>query len=62
VIDFLAMGGYATYVWSAYGITLAVMIISAWSARKRRLDAIERARLSKAHEQPRRQPTVRQVE
>ncbi|ANP77170.1 heme exporter protein CcmD [Vibrio sp. 10N.222.51.C8] len=25
--DFLAMGGYASYVWSAFGITFLAMII-----------------------------------
>ena len=59
--DFFAMDGYAAYVWSAYGITLVVLLISIWTARKRRLDAIERARRSKVHEQPRSKPTVRQV-
>ncbi|TCK18603.1 heme exporter protein D [Thiogranum longum] len=24
--DFLHMGGYATYVWSSYGITLVVLL------------------------------------
>jgi len=24
---FLSMGGYAEYVWSAYGVTIAVMIV-----------------------------------
>lgn len=27
--DFFHMGGYATYVWSAYGIWLVVMIVNA---------------------------------
>lgn len=26
--EFLAMGGYAAYVWSAYGLTLAVLILN----------------------------------
>jgi heme exporter protein D len=26
--DFLRMGGYADYVWSAYGITLAVLAVN----------------------------------
>jgi heme exporter protein CcmD len=57
------MGGYAAYVWSAYGITLTVVLLSAWSARKRRLGALERARAARSEEaQPRRQPTVRQVQ
>ena len=26
--DFLHMGGYAAYVWSAYGISLAVLLVN----------------------------------
>ena len=25
--DFLAMGGYAWYVWGAYGVTLALLLL-----------------------------------
>ena len=28
MIDFLKMGGYAFYVWSAYGISFAVLIMN----------------------------------
>ena len=28
MMDFLNMGGYAFYVWSAYGISLAVLILN----------------------------------
>ncbi len=62
MIDFLSMGGYATYVWSAYGITLVVLVLSAWAARKSRLDALARARQTMQQPQPRRQATVRQME
>lgn len=27
ISDFLSMGGYAEYVWSAYGVTIAIMIV-----------------------------------
>jgi heme exporter protein CcmD len=30
--DFLAMGGYAVYVWSAVGLTVTVLIGNAWWA------------------------------
>ncbi|EGU36294.1 heme exporter protein D [Vibrio sp. N418] len=33
--DFLAMGGYAGYVWSAFGITFASMIILLISSARR---------------------------
>ena len=31
----LSMGGYGAYVWSCYGLTLAVLIICEWRARSR---------------------------
>lgn len=37
--DFLLMGGYALYVWSAFGfalvVLLAVLVQSLWAARRR---------------------------
>ena len=30
MMEFLRMGGYGAYVWSAYGITLMVLIINIW--------------------------------
>ena len=62
MIEFLSMDGYAAYVWSAYGITLAVLGLSVWLARKRRLDAWASLRQSLQHEPERRQATVRQIE
>jgi heme exporter protein CcmD len=57
------MGGDAAYVWSAYGITLALLLLNAWWARWRLRRALDRARGSvAAGEQIRRQPTVRQVQ
>ncbi|BCX19467.1 MAG: hypothetical protein KatS3mg117_3149 [Geminicoccaceae bacterium] len=51
--DFLAMGGYGAYVWSAYGITLAVMVGLFWQswqrARKRTAEA-ERLRAERRAE------------
>jgi heme exporter protein CcmD len=32
--NFLAMSGYAGYVWSCYGLTLAVLLWNLWSARR----------------------------
>lgn len=39
--DFLAMGGYASYVWGAYGISFAALLWIVFSSlsRKRRLAA-----------------------
>lgn len=31
--EFLAMGGHATYVWSAWGITALLLVSSVWHAR-----------------------------
>ncbi len=45
--DFLAMGGYGAYVWTAFGFAIAVMVgllwQSWWLARKRQaeLDALK---------------------
>ena len=47
---FFAMGGYAAFIWPAYGISavaLAGMIwqcFAAWRAARKRLDALERER------------------
>lgn len=45
--DFLHMGGYATYVWSAYGITagvIAVNVIGPLLAKRQLKRAIKAAR------------------
>ena len=39
--DFLAMGGYAAYVWSSYGLTAAVLA-GLWIAASRRRRNIRR--------------------
>ncbi|HEU4620334.1 MAG TPA: heme exporter protein CcmD [Gammaproteobacteria bacterium] len=63
LIDFLQMGGYAAYVWSAYGITLAVILFNIWAARRARRLPLERAAHAVGEEdRPRRRPTVRQVQ
>ncbi|MBD1556072.1 heme exporter protein CcmD [Vibrio sp. S9_S30] len=35
ISDFLAMGGYASYVWGAFGITFLSMLILLFSSIKR---------------------------
>jgi heme exporter protein CcmD len=63
VIEFLEMGGDAAYVWSAYGITLAVLIINVWLVRTKRRLALRRAlELATEAEAPRKQPTVRRLQ
>jgi heme exporter protein CcmD len=32
--EFLAMGDYGGYIWSCYAVTVAMLIYSAWSARR----------------------------
>lgn len=62
MMEFLHMGGYAPYVWSAYGITLAVVALNIWSANRRRTETLERVRRQSGEQPPRRRPTVRQVQ
>lgn len=43
--EFIHMGGYAAYVWSAVGLTLAVLILNVVTARsavKREMDRLVR--------------------
>jgi heme exporter protein CcmD len=57
------MGGHGAYVWSAYGITLAVLIINVWLVRAKRRAALLRAQeLATQAEVPRKQPTVRRLQ
>ncbi|RPI44556.1 MAG: heme exporter protein CcmD [Betaproteobacteria bacterium] len=44
MIDWLAMGGYAGYVWGSYGVTLLVIWLELGALAKRRRRALERAR------------------
>ena len=61
--EFLQMGGDGAYVWSAYGITLAVLIINVWLVRAKRRWALRRAlELATEAEVPRKQPTVRRLQ
>ena len=42
--EFLHMGGYARFVWPAYGLGFLVLAWNIWSALKLQRDALERAR------------------
>ena len=46
MMDFFAMGGYAFYVWGAYGITAVVVIAEVLAVRARRRAALTEARLT----------------
>ncbi|HET7203895.1 MAG TPA: heme exporter protein CcmD [Steroidobacteraceae bacterium] len=41
---FLEMGGYAEFVWPAYGLTALVLVWNWWSARRSETDAQTAAR------------------
>ena len=51
--EFFEMGGYAAFVWPAYGLTLAVMAgllvetLSRLRARRRQLEALEAEKKSR---------------
>lgn len=61
--EFFIMGGHGAYVWSAYGITLAVLILNAWLARAKHRSALRRAlELANQSEVQRKQPTVRRLQ
>jgi len=60
--EFLRMGGQGGYVWSAYGLTLAVLVFNVWWARHRHQAALERARASSEQQRVGKRPTVRQIE
>jgi len=63
VSEFFLMNGDGAYVWSAYGLTLAVLILNVWLARAKHRAALQRAReLAGQAQVPRRQPTVRRVQ
>jgi heme exporter protein CcmD len=51
-MDFLRMGGYAAYVWPSVGLTIAVMLLNVYWARRaaRRALALARRRLQTQRE------------
>jgi heme exporter protein CcmD len=60
--EFFRMGGDGAYVWSAYGVTLAVLLLNVWWARRRHRSALQRARALSGDERTGKRPTVRQIE
>jgi heme exporter protein D len=61
VKEFLAMGGYAAYVWTAYGLTAAVIGLNAWLAQRRYRQALRQIGQGEATRHPHGQPTVRKL-
>lgn len=51
--EFLAMGGYAQFVWSAFGLTAVVIVVNIVSARRRLNAALSEARMQVARAQRR---------
>ena len=43
---FFAMGGYAWYVWMAYGVTALVIVAELWTVRARRHRTLVEAKLA----------------
>jgi heme exporter protein D len=41
--DFFAMGGYAKFVWSAYGLSALVLLWNWWAARRSEAEALTAA-------------------
>lgn len=58
--DFLAMGGYAEFVWSAFGVWFACVIFNIVSARRRMRASIERATVAAARQRHRATRKMRQ--
>jgi heme exporter protein D len=44
--EFLAMGGYAWYVWMAYGFAAAVVVVEVVAVRARRRRAFDALKMS----------------
>ena len=42
--EFLAMGGYANFVWPSYAITTLAFVASIWQARRAHRNALDAAR------------------
>ena len=59
--EFLAMGGYGAYVWSAYGITLVALVLNYWSAGRLLKQNLQRIRDAVEDDSSERKPTVRQL-
>lgn len=59
--ELFAMGVDGPYVWSAYGITLAVVIWNVWSARARLKRNLRAAESVSATDEPTRRAKVSQL-
>ena len=55
------MGGYAAYVWSSFGLTLAVLAGNLWFARRRHAAVLQRLRRQAEVEAPEASPGFKEV-
>jgi heme exporter protein D len=55
--EFFAMGGYAVYVWSTFGLTVAVLLINIMGARRRLQKSLRAVSLRAARQRQRRSGT-----
>ena len=55
--EFFAMGGYAVYVWSTFGLTAAVLVINIMGARRRLQKSLRDVSLRAARQRQRRSGT-----
>ena len=60
--EFFAMGGHGPYVWTAYGITLAILIWNVWSAGALLRRNLRGAARETAPGEPARRPKVSRME
>lgn len=59
--EFFAMGGYAGYVWSSFGVTFLVLLGNWWFARRRHAQVIAELRRSAQVDAPETQPGFKEV-
>jgi heme exporter protein D len=48
--EFFAMGGYAGYVWSSYGIAAVVLFLNAFSSWRRHQSILQRLKRLESNE------------
>ena len=59
--EFFAMGGYAAFVWPAYGITALVLVANFWWIRRNRANVLDSLRHQPDDVSEESRPTVRHV-
>jgi heme exporter protein D len=47
ISEFLAMGGYGFYVWSAYGICAVILLLLAWQPIRQRRQLLRQLQLKR---------------